>query len=113
LLFFPFFPYPLPSFFFFFNDTATTELYTLSLHDALPIWASFVDTYPSDACLPRLSFTGVSEDLIRDAISPALMAPSPSVAPIVKRNCTNAGSLRNSASPTALEDGDCLAELVL
>src|SRR2546423_12826934 len=24
-------------FFFFFNDTATTEIYTLSLHDALPI----------------------------------------------------------------------------
>jgi len=31
-----------PSFifvFFFFNDTATTEIYTLSLHDALPIYA--------------------------------------------------------------------------
>src|ERR1022692_3809704 len=26
-----------PLFFFFFNDTATTEIYTLSLHDALPI----------------------------------------------------------------------------
>src|SRR6266480_7796655 len=26
-------------FFFFFNDTATTEFYTLSLHDALPIYA--------------------------------------------------------------------------
>src|SRR2546428_8569226 len=26
------------SMFFFFNDTATTEIYTLSLHDALPIW---------------------------------------------------------------------------
>src|SRR5688572_30949484 len=26
-----------PSFIFFFNDTATTEIYTLSLHDALPI----------------------------------------------------------------------------
>src|SRR2546430_11083255 len=26
-----------PSSFFFFNDTATTEIYTLSLHDALPI----------------------------------------------------------------------------
>src|SRR2546423_15205357 len=28
----------LRSFFFFFNDTATTEIYTLSLHDALPIF---------------------------------------------------------------------------
>src|SRR5258708_20755039 len=32
-----------PSFLFFFNDTATTEIYTLSLHDALPI---------SPGCLP-------------------------------------------------------------
>src|SRR5256885_16276185 len=28
---------PFSLFFFFFNDTATTEIYTLSLHDALPI----------------------------------------------------------------------------
>src|SRR5258708_39210662 len=28
------------SLFFFFNDTATTEIYTLSLHDALPIYES-------------------------------------------------------------------------
>src|SRR5437764_7169137 len=27
--------------FFFFNDTATTEIYTLSLHDALPIYCGF------------------------------------------------------------------------
>src|SRR5688572_32398730 len=32
------------SIFFFFNDTATTEIYTLSLHDALPIYAIFVGT---------------------------------------------------------------------
>src|SRR2546422_7425350 len=30
-------PLPCLFFFFFFNDTATTEIYTLSLHDALPI----------------------------------------------------------------------------
>src|ERR1022692_843760 len=32
--------------FFFFNDTATTEIYTLSLHDALPIsyWVNFAST---------------------------------------------------------------------
>src|SRR3712207_9296186 len=28
-------------YFFFFNDTATTEIYTLSLHDALPIYHGF------------------------------------------------------------------------
>src|SRR6266446_10519302 len=34
------------SFFFFFNDTATTEIYTLSLHDALPISIpSFTTTF--------------------------------------------------------------------
>src|SRR6202012_6201661 len=33
-----------PEFFsFFFNDPATTEIYTLSLHDALPIYASMPD----------------------------------------------------------------------
>ena len=32
--------------FFFFNDTATTEIYTLSLHDALPISPALI------ACLP-------------------------------------------------------------
>src|SRR5438034_5814682 len=32
-------------FFFFFNDTATTEIYTLSLHDALPIYIKKVLAY--------------------------------------------------------------------
>src|SRR2546422_3462029 len=32
-------PHPCAHSFFFFNDTATTEIYTLSLHDALPICA--------------------------------------------------------------------------
>src|SRR2546422_11114518 len=35
------FPLTLSLFFFFFNDTATTEIYTLSLHDALPICGRF------------------------------------------------------------------------
>src|SRR2546430_5622813 len=33
-------------FFFFFNDTATTEIYTLSLHDALPISPSRTSALP-------------------------------------------------------------------
>src|SRR2546427_3648552 len=33
------------SFFFFFNDTATTEIYTLSLHDALPICIEKVEAW--------------------------------------------------------------------
>ena len=39
--------------FFFFNDTATTEIYTLSLHDALPIFDEGGGYY--DRLLPRLS----------------------------------------------------------
>src|SRR5256885_17037309 len=37
---------PYGFFFFFFNDTATTEIYTLSLHDALPICAAALDSTP-------------------------------------------------------------------
>src|SRR2546430_7282189 len=39
--------------FFFFNDTATTEIYTLSLHDALPICASRSFDSPGLACRPQ------------------------------------------------------------
>src|SRR2546429_5630697 len=39
------------SFFFFFNDTATTEIYTLSLHDALPISRMPKSMAPSDSRL--------------------------------------------------------------
>src|SRR2546430_13621327 len=34
--------------FFFFNDTATTEIYTLSLHDALPIWPEIDGAFIAD-----------------------------------------------------------------
>src|SRR6266513_6463526 len=42
--------------FFFFNDTATTEIYTLSLHDALPIFAG--------QKLERLAAVGRFHDLV-------------------------------------------------
>src|SRR2546426_10898756 len=35
--------------FFFFNDTATTEIYTLSLHDALPIYERGGESFQSAA----------------------------------------------------------------
>src|SRR5260370_37232140 len=56
-----FFTLSLPLFlylFFFFNDTATTEIYTLSLHDALPISSPMrTETLPSSR---TPSFSGVS-----------------------------------------------------
>src|SRR5258708_22416349 len=51
----------LPSTFFFFNDTATTEIYTLSLHDALPISLEHDHTRAPErqfACSIRLRVRG-------------------------------------------------------
>src|SRR5438477_11296542 len=65
------------SFFFFFNDTATTEIYTLSLHDALPIsnlggffmvrsyypsecHADYFDFERSEALKPAIEACGIS-----------------------------------------------------
>src|SRR3712207_9222805 len=45
--------------FFFFNDTATTEIYTLSLHDALPIWRTLK---PMVTCGAPLACSGVLGD---------------------------------------------------
>src|SRR2546430_9681225 len=44
----------MPSFFFF-NDTATTEIYTLSLHDALPI------SYGCSGLVPLINFSASSD----------------------------------------------------
>src|SRR2546421_10179835 len=57
---------PLSTTFFFFNDTATTEIYTLSLHDALPILSPTMPTISSgplpsheiSICLPTGSWFG-------------------------------------------------------
>src|SRR2546425_3909186 len=51
--------------FFFFNDTATTEIYTLSLHDALPIWSS--DGYTCRGRIFCCTYTACL--LIRDVVS--------------------------------------------
>src|SRR2546429_9042586 len=42
-------------YFFFFNDTATTEIYTLSLHDALPIFNSRRESPRRNAAGPHHS----------------------------------------------------------
>src|SRR3712207_9336156 len=57
------------SFFFFFNDTATTEIYTLSLHDALPICvAERVVRAHQD---PPVPLGRLAEQLQRDQRPPA------------------------------------------
>src|SRR2546425_12630773 len=64
------------SFFFFFNDTATTEIYTLSLHDALPISHSAVgqcvgdrhDAAVQELCLVDRDDLGVGPHLPHDLV---------------------------------------------
>src|SRR2546425_1720660 len=56
-------------FFFFFNDTATTEIYTLSLHDALPICSAL-------ASGSRARRSRVTSSTARQAVLPALESRS-------------------------------------
>src|SRR2546422_4600851 len=49
--------------FFFFNDTATTEIYTLSLHDALPI------SYDGDEDIHRALDAGARGYLLKDMVA--------------------------------------------
>src|SRR2546427_13255032 len=51
-------------FFFFFNDTATTEIYTLSLHDALPIWRPRPARRPLDEDQRRAVGARGAEDVL-------------------------------------------------
>src|SRR5207237_10315546 len=73
----------LPSLLFFFNDTSTTEIYTLSLHDALPILISTaldnIPTPPSSRLLgwhvldarPKDGWIRIGFDGKRDFCNPA------------------------------------------
>src|SRR6266446_10817457 len=74
-------PYGLACFvcdlFFFFNDTATTELYTLSLHDALPIRRG-----------PPIQFCSSTSNTSSPGFPPRMALPCPRVfwrAPAVAR----------------------------
>ena len=67
-------------FFFFFKDTATTEIYTLSLHDALPIsgdvvlfYSGYVDKYYK----PFPEGNRLAWDPIVAGTAPAWPAPTP------------------------------------
>src|SRR5438046_5060361 len=53
--------------FFFCNDTAPTEIYTLSLHDALPIWISAVFSQTKEKCGPSEPVYFLFKGTIRQA----------------------------------------------
>src|SRR3712207_9552379 len=65
--------YLLVCFFFFFNDTATTEIYTLSLHDALPIFQVIDILLKFSVLLVRQNHDStLSQSLPSSGIPPAL-----------------------------------------
>src|SRR5947207_9282242 len=108
------------SFFFFFNDTATTEIYTLSLHDALPIYKinpteaiSCVDRSPHAPGVDSLS----ADDFKRsEEHTSELQSHSDLVCRLLLEKKNNAEHLADSQpTPMARSDGtkrigrhDCL-----
>src|SRR2546430_17660269 len=82
---------------FFFNDTATTEIYTLSLHDALPIWP----IGRSRGCIGRWPRTGGSASCCPSAhhIHPTTRRQSSRNATLRKRSrCQDRKSTRLNSS---------------
>src|SRR2546425_8528613 len=79
--------------FFFFNDTATTEIYTLSLHDALPIStaqrAIDVRPQPSPIALGSHSNPGVTRSLFGHRPLGSCAAPGASM------RCARGGRCRS------------------
>src|SRR2546426_5870206 len=62
--------HPRLSSFFFFNDTATTEIYTLSLHDALPIFGRRSDSGAAAPALPHLARRAIPHELANQTRQP-------------------------------------------
>src|SRR2546429_9647086 len=70
-------------FFFFFNDTATTEIYTLSLHDALPILTL---TLPSSTLTVHLPAPSMSKRY--ELVMPAVFDASARLSRLSKNSFT-------------------------
>src|SRR5260221_10981239 len=93
-------------FFFFFNDTATTEIYTLSLHDALPI-----SGVASSKATPDIEVRQKrSDDRTQDfGATLVLILGAPAVV-VVAKALGDWLKLRNSAKITIKKDGQVVAE---
>src|SRR5437762_11681647 len=64
-----------PSLFFFFNDPATTEIYTLSLHDALPIFSAERGLDPREFALVVFGGNGAEHDERSEEHTSELQSP--------------------------------------
>src|SRR2546427_6579500 len=83
--------------FFFFNDTATTEIYTLSLHDALPISDSPGHLWSApDAAARRLDQAGLDRERSEEHTS-ELQSQSN----LVCRLLLEKKKIKNTSNPTA------------
>src|SRR3989442_4447781 len=82
-------------FFFFFNDTATTEIYTLSLHDALPIFYVFGMLIVIALAGPMITWIQAPKGPVGDQGPPGPKGPQGDAGPpgtasgirIVRSNC--------------------------
>ena len=80
----------------FFNDTATTEIYTLSLHDALPIWGLEIlrtedlrEELKALRC-PFIRFYGYLDGLVPRKVAGLLDAIYPQSPSVIFRNAAHA-----------------------
>src|SRR5215216_5500102 len=80
--------------FFFFNDTATTEIYTLSLHDALPISCQWTSVCESSANQSRRSPTDQMPALLIQP--PRLVELATSGLTVTTRSATSGASCTRS-----------------
>src|SRR5258708_27842570 len=112
---------PLSFFFFFFNDTATTEIYTLSLHDALPIFARIRESVSLDLARAEMKVLDAqytrerSEEHTSELQSPdhlvcrLLLEKKKNLKPFNRRSTTMPDTvcrLRRSSSPSRFDSPD-------
>src|SRR6266496_6387837 len=85
--------------FFFFNDTATTEIYTLSLHDALPITSlPMAANCVSAARVPGGTYQLVRQRWAGSLLEDAVLEPAPALLTVA----TDAGAASLAAEPAEI-----------
>src|ERR1051326_3569176 len=97
-------------FFFFFNDTATTEIYTLSLHDALPIYLRQTTrtSLARDCSRPSIHGSSGAQQHVQPKRQPSDYHYHPQTASArAKRRCFPHFQRRQSARVTNLLQRSC------
>src|SRR5437667_6057466 len=91
---------------FFFNDTATTEIYTLSLHDALPIFHGAARAALQLVLPLRLGLEApVTEDRKSTRLNSSHITISYAVFCLKKKKRSRAGAMRRSCQHTEAPNG--------